>query len=277
MDKKAEITSLTFEDFRNENGLTYWWATDFMAMLGYDKFSSFRNAMDRAIKACISLNIKFDEHFISCQNPKTKKDDYKLTRFACYLTVMNGDVKKKEVAAAQAYFIHQTRQFELYLKGSEDIERVLIRDELKDGTKLLNAAAKSAGVTNYGKFADAGYMGLYNMHTGQVKKAKGFDSNSNIPLADYMGRTELAANLFRVTMTEEKLKKDNVTGQVNAENTHFDVAKQVRNFVVENVGITPEELKTERRLSELKSDIKKSAKKLTQIDQEKLDIDLEST
>lgn len=163
---------------------------------------------------------------------------------------MNADVKKKEVALAQAYFIHQTRKFELYLQGSNEVNRVLTREELKEGNKLLSSAAKKAGVIDFARCNNAGYLGLYNMPIWQVKKAKGLDKK--VELQDYMGRTELAANLFRVTMTEEKLKKDNIYGQAEAENTHQNVAKQVRDLVIENTGVAPEELKAEKNYLMLK-------------------------
>jgi len=252
-------TELTFEDFKKENGMIYWLATDLMKMLGYENFSGFKKAIERAIKACMSLSIPFEEHFLNIENK-----NYKLTRFACYLTAMNGDTKKKEVALAQAYFVHQTRELELYLQGTNEIDRLLIRDELKEGNKLLSSAAKGAGVTDYARFQNAGYLGLYNQNIWQVRKMKGLAEKADI--SDYMGRTELAANLFRVTMTEEKLKKDKIFGQYAAENTHQAVAQQVRKMVIENVGTPPEALPIENKLIEVKKELKKGAKKLTELD-----------
>jgi len=265
MGTELGTVALSFEDFKRQNGITYWLASEFMNMLGYESLASFKNPIERAIKACMSLNIPFEDHFMSFQQDDGKKD-YKLTRFACYLTAMNGDPKKPQVAAAQAYFAHQTRELELYIQGAEDVERILIRDELKEGNKLLSAAAKKAGVLDHARFQNAGYLGLYNQNIWQIKKTKGFDKNDKVELYEYMGRTELAANLFRVTMTEEKLKKDNVQGQYNAENTHRSVARQVREMVIENVGIPPEALPVQPHLKDVKKGLKTGAKRLSELD-----------
>ena len=261
----------SFEDFKNENGLIFWWAGDLAAMLGYENLQSFRPAIDRARKACLSIGTNIDEHFIPAD--REDKKDFKLTRFACYLAVMNGDPKKEQVALAQVYFTQQTRKFELYLQGV-DIDRLLIRDELKEGFKTLQAVAKDSGVTDFQRFNNAGYVGMYNMGTWMLAKKKGLPDKERGKLQDYMGRTELAANLFRVTQTEEKLKNKNVTSQSQAEAVHKQVGEQVRNIVIENTGTAPESLPLERQLPEVKKELKKSEKALTSVDQKKIiDID----
>lgn len=266
-----ESRLLSFEDFKHENGITYWWASDMMAMLGYESMTSFQKVIDRATSAFLSLGVKHHDQIIYQVRTKDGKDqqDYKLTRFACYLVVMNGDPKKKEVAFAQAYFAEQTRKFEVYLQGADDMDRLLYREEVKQGNISLASAAKKAGVFDYAKFSNAGYLGLYNMGIWDVKKRRGLPKDKKIELQDYMGRTELAANLFRITQTEEKLKKDNVRGQVEAEITHQGVARKVREFMKANTGKYPEELPVERRLPEVKKDIKKGMKLLAQIDKKK--------
>ncbi len=158
--QEANGNSLSFEDFKNENGITYWWASDLMKMLGYPNMKSFQKVLDRATKAFVSLNIPHYENIIAQMRNINGVDcqDFKLSRFACYLTVMNGDPKKVEVAEAQVYFAQQTRRFELHLENNQEIERILIREELTEGNKSLASIAKQSGVTDFAKFQNAGYI-----------------------------------------------------------------------------------------------------------------------
>lgn len=265
MDEIANITDLSFEDFKNQNGITYWWATELMLMLGYCDMSSFKKVMDRATKAFISLGIDHLDNIIRVTREVKGKDitDYKLTRFACYLIAMNGDPKKPEVAKLQAYFATQTRQFELYIEQQKDVERLLIRDEIKEGNKSLSSAAKKAGVENYAKFINAGYRGMYNMLNVQLAKRRGVDKEK---LFETMGRTELAANLFRITQTEERIKSYNVSGQNELEKTHYNVGLEVRNIVKKNTGKMPEQLPQERQIPEVKRSLKADFKEMKKID-----------
>jgi DNA-damage-inducible protein D len=146
-----ERNTLSFEDFKNQNGITYWWASDLMLMLGYSDMKSFEKVLNRATKTMVSLNIPHYDNIIAVKHSINGKEcqDFKLTRFACYLTAMNGDPKKHEVAVAQIYFAEQTRKFEVYAQSHNEIDRLLIRDELTDGNKSLASAAKAAKVTNY--------------------------------------------------------------------------------------------------------------------------------
>lgn len=260
-------TKTTFEDFRNQNGMTFWWASDLMNMLGYKDMKSFQNVLDRATRAFVSLNISHYENIITEMRQTDDKlfRDFKLTRFACYIAVMNADPKKKEVAIAQSYFAEQTRNFELYIESQNEMDRLLYREDLKEGNKALSSAASKTGVTDFPRFQNAGYIGLYNMPLWQLKKKRRLTSNASI--ADFMGRTELAANLFRVTQTEERIKNKNVTGQTELENTHHQVSREVRKLVRENVGRTPENLPIEKRLPEVKKELKKSYKKMLKADE----------
>ena len=253
----------SFEDFKNVNGITYWWASDLMIMLGYKEMKSFQKVLDRATKAFVSLNIPHYENIIAEQRvfQNNQIQDFKLSRFGCYLIVMNGDPKKIEVAEAQVYFAQQTRKFELFLEGQNEIERILIREELSEGNKSLAYVGKHAGgpVFDYAKFQNAVYLGMYNMPTWQLEKKRGVKKGK---LMEYMGRTELAANLFRVTQTEERIKNTGVTGQVNLEQTHYQVGKEVREIVQKNVGKSPENLIQEKQLSDVKKEIKQGHKKM---------------
>lgn len=259
--------SLSFEDFKNENGTTYWWASDLMIMLGYKEMKSFQKVLDRATKAFVSLNIPHYENIIAEQrelNGHTTQD-FKLSRFACYISVMNGDPKKFEVAEAQSYFAQQTRKFELYLQNNNEFDRILIREELTEGNKSLASVGKQVGGVNfdYAKFQNAGYVGMYNMPSWQLEKKRGVKKGK---LMDFMGRTELAANLFRVTQTEERIKNKGVRGQANLEATHYQVGREVREIVQKNVGKTPEHLPLEKQLSEVKKEIKDGHKKMLKED-----------
>jgi DNA-damage-inducible protein D len=253
----------SFEDFKNVNGLTFWWATDLMTMLGYKDMKSFQKVLDRATKAFVSLNIPHYENIIAEQRivNNIQIQDFKLSRFACYITVMNGDPKKLEVAEAQAYFAQQTRKFEIFLEGHNEIERLLIREELTEGNKSLASIGRQAGGLNfdYAKFQNAGYLGMYNMPSWKLEVKRGVKKGT---LMEHMGRTELAANLFRVTQTEERIKSKGITGQSNLESTHFEVGREVRDIVKKNVGKTPENLTQEKQLSEVKKEIKQGHKKM---------------
>lgn len=256
---------LSFEDFKNQNGITYWWASEFMLMLGYNDLKSFRKVIDRATKAFISLNIDHCDNIIRVERESSPAPviDFKLTRFACYLIAMNGDPKKVEVAKVQAYFAQQTRNFELYVEKNEDIDRVLIRDEIKEGNKSLQSVAYNAGLVDFARFSNAGYRGMYNMMNVQLAAKRNCDKDK---LFETMGRTELAANLFRITQTEERIKSKNVQGQARLEQTHLDVGREVRSIIIKNTGKTPEQLPQEKRLPDVKKELKNEFKEMKKID-----------
>ncbi len=257
------IKDLTFEDFKHENGITFWWASHLMKMLKYSKMKGFEKVIERAIKVMISLNIKHYENIIVAENPITKEHDFKLTRFAAYLIVMNADSKRIEVAQAQAYFALMTQKFEDLSVQSNEIDRLVIRDEIKEGNKSLSGVVKQAGIRDYAKFTNKGYLGMYNMQNWKLANKRNIDKKK---LFDNMGRFELSANLFRITMTEEKIKNKNISGQASLENTHFDVGKQVRNIVLKNTGVNPENLPQEKSLPSVKKEVKKEFREIKKID-----------
>ena len=260
-----ENNIITFEDFKNQNGITFWWASDLMLMLGYTDMASFMKVIGRATRTLITLNIPHYDNIIPVERDADGKSirDFKLTRFACYVTAMNGDPKKPEVAKAQAYFAEQTRKFEVYIRSGNDVDRLLIRDELTDGNKSLASTAKNAGVVDYAKFQNAGYRGMYNMLSCQLEKRRGVKHGA---LPDTMGRTELAANLFRVTQTEENIKRHGVIGQRDLEKTHYEIGREVRRIVEKNTGMAPENLPQERRLPDVKKDLKLGYRKMKKED-----------
>jgi DNA-damage-inducible protein D len=252
----------TFEDFSHENGITYWWASEFMAMLGYSTMTSFTKPLNRAMQACLSINIDCHDNFKKTERviDGNTVTDYKITRFGCYMIAMNGDVKKQEVASAQVYFANQAEQINLLLAGSNDVDRLILRDEIKGGNKSLMSTAKHSGVVNYGLFMDAGYRGMYNSSIKAVAKKKGLEVSKN--LFDYMGKTELSANWFRITLTEEKLKQQAVSHETHANQIHKQVGSDIRKMVKENTGLNPEQLPVERRLGDVSKELKKANKQL---------------
>ncbi|MCL2597287.1 MAG: damage-inducible protein [Paludibacter sp.] len=256
---------LSFEDFKNQNGITFWWASEVLLMLGYQDLKSFKPTISRATRALISLGIDHYENIMHTVRDDGR-EDFKLTRFACYIVAMNADPKKKEVAQVQAYFAQQTRNFELVTQGSGGIDRILIREEITEGYKSLTAAAKKSGVVDFAKFQNEGYRGMYNMMNVQLAHRRGVDKGH---LFDTMGRTELAANLFRMTQTEEGIKSQKVKSAELAERTHYDVGREVRNMVIKNTGKNPESLPQEREIPHIKRELKQGLKELKKLDNPK--------
>ena len=262
----------TFDDIKHldELGNEYWEAREFMLSLGYSKWGNFHKVIDKAKIACNISNNNVDEHFADAgkvlevgNKAKMNVVDYHLSRYACYLIVQNADPRKKPVALGQTYFAVQTRKMEItqeeYSKLTEDEKRLYTRINVKNKNKYLFDTAKNAGVTNYGKFNDYGYIGLYNGETAkQIAKRKGIDPNKE-DILDYMGSTELAANLFRITQTDEVLKNKRVNNEEDACKTHHAVGQAVRQTIMKIGGTVPEKLPTpDKSIKELeKEEIKK--------------------
>lgn len=269
MDKIKNEEYKTFEDIKhiNENGVEYWEARELQVVLEYSQWRRFEGVINKAIIACKNSNYEPSDHFATVgkivkAGATTKKvDDFLLTRYACYLIVQNADPRKKVIAQGQTYFAIQTRKQEIteaeYLLLSEDEKRIYKRKQTKKKNLNLYQAAKNAGVKNYDKFTNFGYKGLYNGETADdIFKRKKLRYREDI--LDNMGSVELSANEFRISQTEDKLKRDNVKTEREANKTHFAVGKAVREAIEKIGGTMPEDLPTPKKsISELEKENKR--------------------
>ena len=256
--KENSLINFTEDNFESikhidENGVEFWYARELMIVLEYKQWRRFEQVIERAKEACKNSNVNVYDHFADVgkivKAGVTNKDigDIKLTRYACYLIAQNGDSRKKTIALAQTYFAVQTRKQELtrqeYEQLSEDEKRLYTRKNVKDKNKYLFDTAKLAGVKNYGKFNNYGYRGLYNGETASdIAKRKGISEKEDI--LDYMSSTELAANLFRITQTDEVLKNKRIDNEEDACKTHHNVGQAVRQTIKRIGGTMPEDLPT---------------------------------
>ncbi|HVU07313.1 MAG TPA: damage-inducible protein D [Verrucomicrobiae bacterium] len=255
-----------FETLSKTNGFRFWWASELATILGYESLNGFRKAVERAMMALTSMNIPVFDNIVQEQRELDGKlvTDYKLSRFACYLAAMNGDPKKSQVAQAQKYFVSWAEACRLYLEKADGVERVAIRGEISEHERSLSGTAKMAGVTEYALFQNAGYRGLYNMDLYQIRRRKGVPQGRS-PL-DFMGKTELAANLFRVTQTEEKIRSERIRGQKPLERTAEEVGKKVRKTMIEISGKRPEELPPAEDIKEVHKKLKSSHREIRKLD-----------
>lgn len=255
----------------NEIGQEYWSARELCDILEYIKWDKFLNVIDKAKQACKNSGQEPNDHF-----PRTEKlvelgsgakrdiGDIQLSRYACYLIVQNADPSKEVVAFGQTYFAVQTRKQEVLEENfkklqTEEDKRLFLRREMAEHNKQLADVAKKAGVIQpweYAVFQNHGYMGLYNgLGAKEIHAKKGLEKSQNI--LDHMGSTELAANLFRATQTEEKLKRENTKGKQKANQTHFEVGKKVRQTIKELGGTMPEDLPAEESIKKIENEQKK--------------------
>jgi DNA-damage-inducible protein D len=255
-DEENSYTESLFESIKhiNEYGQEFWYARELQVALEYKEWRNFMKVIDKAKTACEGSENAVSVHFVDVNkmvdiglDMRREVDDMQLSRYACYLIVQNSDPRKKVVALGQTYFAVKTRQQELienYEQMTEDQKRLAIRREMAEHNKQLVAAAKDAGVESnydYAVFQNYGYKGLYGgLDAGDIHKRKGLKKNEKI--LDHMGYEELAANLFRATQTEAKLKRDNIQGKANANQTHYAVGKEVRDTIQRLGGTMPEDL-----------------------------------
>ena len=244
----------------DKNGIEYWVARELLPLLGYENWQKSEEVIGRAARACMNSGQNVDNHFNQTvkmvkigSNTMREVRDYKLDRYACYLIAQNGDPKKQEIAVAQTYFAIQTRRQEVFEQLPDTSKRLFIRNQVSDHNKKLFKTAREAGVSKFGLFNDAGYQGLYGASLSEVETKKGIKKGE---LLDRAGSTELAANLFRITQTDEKIKKDKIHGDRAASQTHFMVGGKVRQTIKDIGGVLPEQLPTEKHIKEVKKGLK---------------------
>lgn len=267
MNEIKMCTSKMFEDIKHvdEGGNEYWLARELQKTLEYKEWRKFSGVIDKAKNSCFNSNANLYDHFVDTDKmveigsgAKRKQDDYKLSRYACYLIAQNGDSRKKVIALAQTYFAIQTRKQELseieYNKLSEDEKRFYQRNLTRKGNYSLNIAAKNAGVKNFDKFHNFGYKGLYGGESADdIAKRKKLRYREEI--LDNMGSDELIINLFRISQTEQKLKNENIKIEKEANKAHYEVGSEIRSTIKRLGGTMPEKLPTPKKsLKELEKD-----------------------
>lgn len=245
-----------FEDIKHidKNYNEYWYARELMIILGYKEWRYFNTIIEKAKTSCFNSNNNISDHFgvytkMVDIGSKTSRDvlDYKLTRYACYLIVQNSNPRYKNVALGQTYFAIQTRKQELseeeYNMLSENEKRLYLRKKVRNGNYRLNKTASKVGVRDFGKFHNAGYRGLYNGETADdIAKRKNLNYRQDI--LDYMGSDELSVNSFRISLTDQSINNNHIEGEINACNTHFEISKDIRDFIKKHGGTMPEDLPT---------------------------------
>ena len=245
-----------FESIKHidENGNEYWYARELMKVLEYTKWQNFNKVIKLSIITCKANNLNVLEHFTDVskmikigKGGQRKQIDFKLSREACYIITLNSDPRKEVISYAKMYFASKTRSFELFEDGynnlSEDEKRLFRRKQTKNGNLSLNYTALKSGVKDFDKFHNAGYKGLYGGETADdIAKRKGLRYKEDI--LDNMNSEELGANIFRITQTEAKLKRDKVDNEYTASSVHYEIGKKVRKAIKDMGGTMPEELPT---------------------------------
>lgn len=252
----------------NPDGVEYWEARELMPLLGYGDWKNFHNVIRKAKESCKNSNQTIEYHFsdigkmisIAVGTPREtqrKVKDYQLSRYACYLIAQNGDSTKSQIAFAQTYFAVKTRMQEVSEQSTEDQKRLFTRKEVRDQNNKLFFTAKNAGVSNFGKFNNYGYLGLYTLKSEGIQQKKGIGDDK---VLDRAGSTELAANLFRITQTDEKICNEQISGEEEANTTHFDVGRKVRKTIEEIGGTMPENFPPEKHIKEIEQIERKKLK-----------------
>lgn len=266
---EIEINYNMFENIKHtdEYGCEYWYARELQTILDYTEWRKFSAVIEKAIMACSNSDANVYDHFVGVDKmvgigskASRKILDYKLSRYACYLIAQNSDSRKRVIALAQTYFAIQTRKQEIiekeYNSLTEDEKRIYQRNLTRKGNYSLNQTVKKSGVKNFDKFHNYGYKGLYNGETANdIAKRKGLRYREDI--LDNMGSDELIVNLFRISQTEQKLRKDNIQSEMDANKTHYEVGSKIRNTIKELGGTMPEDFpKPQKSLKQIEKENK---------------------
>jgi DNA-damage-inducible protein D len=259
-----------FESLAKENGKRIWSARRLMGALGYDNWSLFKKVIEKAMSSCALLGVEIFDHFSPSkfQNPEGRElEDYTLSRFACGMTALNGDSKNKNVAAIQAYFVSIAEVFAGYgIEHAESMDRLAIREEISDREVTLSQTAARSGVENYATFSMAGYIGMYEMDYQAIRQLRNVSDKPKRSMLDFMGKDELAGNLFRLALTEGRIKREGTRGQVPLERVAREVGKRVRQTMYDETGVYPEELPTAQDIKEIRKGLKRAGKEFLPLD-----------
>lgn len=280
----ADLKAKEYQRFENikhttGEGVEYWYARELAPVLEYTEWRNFTKVIDKAILACKNSGFELADHFVDVNKmvelgsgSQRKIKDYMLSRYACYLIMQNGDPRKEVIALGQTYFAIQTRRQEIadvFNQLDEDSKRLVIRGDVRNWNSMLAEAARRAGITEqveYAEFQNAGYMGLYGgLRVSDIHRRKGLTPEEKI--LDFMGSEELGANLFRITQTEAKMRREAPQGLDEASVIHYTVGKEVRDTIKKIGGTMPEELPTpEKSISQIEREqlkkLKEDRKKL---------------
>lgn len=258
-------TPVIFEQIKRltESQKEYWSARDLAKALDYSDYRNFESVINKAKESCRNAGQSIKKHFVDVtqkielgKTASREIDDTLLSRYACYLIVQNADPTKEIVALGQTYFAIQTRRQEVQEQIVEDQKRVFLRNEITTHNKHLAEAASMAGVKNYGVFTNYGYKGLYGGLTMQdIHSLKRLSKSQQI--LDHMGSEELAANLFRATQTDAKIRRESIQGEAKANQTHFEVGRKVRQTIKEIGGTMPEKLPISDGINKAKTRVKR--------------------
>jgi DNA-damage-inducible protein D len=259
-----------FEALATENGKRTWSARRLMGALGYNSWPAFKKVIEKAMSSCALLGIQLFDHFSPSKfknEDGRELDDYALSRFGCGMTALNGDSKSKNVAAVQAYFVSLAEIFAGYsIEHAESMDRLAIREEISEREITLNQTAARFGVDNYARFKVAGYVGMYEMDYQAIRRLRNVSDKPKRSMLDFMGKDELAGNLFRLALTEGRIKKERAHGQGPLERVAKEVGKRVRETMHDETGFYPEEFPTAQDLTEIRKGLKRAGKDLLPLD-----------
>jgi DNA-damage-inducible protein D len=239
-----------------------------MKVLGYTDWSAFKKVINKAISACALLNIQVFDMFVQADREIGGRtvEDFKLSRSACCMVALNGDSKKRNVAAAQMYFVALVETLVGYsIEHAESMDRLATREEITEREVVLSQAAAAAGVERFDFFRSAGYRGMYDMPYQDLRKLRGV-AGTNRSVLDFMGKDELAGNLFRLTLTEGRLRKEGTSSQSQAEHVAEQVGRTVRRTMIEETGVAPEQLPTAQDIRTVRKGLRTGTNQFAQLD-----------